>query len=66
EMAVLGEIDHRRQEQMVETLRVMRDMSDMQAELLAHRQQQRRARQLGPDARILDHQNASGDANSHI
>ncbi|GJV62202.1 putative reverse transcriptase domain-containing protein [Tanacetum coccineum] len=36
----------------------------MQAELLAHREQQRRARQPGPDARILDHQDASGDADS--
>ncbi|GKC81080.1 hypothetical protein Tco_1136797 [Tanacetum coccineum] len=47
-----------------ETLRVMRDMrremSDMLAKLLAHREQQRRARQPGPDARILDHQDASG------
>ncbi|GJS28830.1 hypothetical protein Tco_0489450 [Tanacetum coccineum] len=47
------------QHQMAETLRVMRDirreMSDMQAELLAHRELQRRARQPGPDARILDH-----------
>ncbi|GJZ15224.1 hypothetical protein Tco_0550901 [Tanacetum coccineum] len=53
-----------------ETLRVMRDMrremSDMQAELLAHREQHRRARQPGPDARIPDHQDASGDADSHI
>ncbi|GJS19090.1 hypothetical protein Tco_0447722 [Tanacetum coccineum] len=53
-----------------ETLRVMRDMrremSDMQAELLAHREQPRRARQPGPDARILDHQDASEDADSHI
>ncbi|GKD09921.1 hypothetical protein Tco_1189606, partial [Tanacetum coccineum] len=31
------------------------EMSDMQAELLAHREQQRRARQPGPDARIPDH-----------
>ncbi|GJT68191.1 putative reverse transcriptase domain-containing protein [Tanacetum coccineum] len=29
-------------------------------------EQQRRARQPGPDARILDHQDASGDADSHI
>ncbi|GJY73149.1 hypothetical protein Tco_0477580 [Tanacetum coccineum] len=36
-----------------------------QAELLALRRQQR-ARQPGPDARILDHQDASGDADSHI
>ncbi|GKC66827.1 putative reverse transcriptase domain-containing protein, partial [Tanacetum coccineum] len=37
-------------------------MSDMQAELLALREQQMRARQPGPEARILDHQDASGDA----
>ncbi|GJR82078.1 hypothetical protein Tco_0152863 [Tanacetum coccineum] len=70
EMAELRETDRRRQAQMAETLRVMRDMrremSDMQAELLAHREQQRRARQPGPDARIPDHQDASGDADSHI
>ncbi|GJZ54052.1 hypothetical protein Tco_0608937 [Tanacetum coccineum] len=41
-------------------------MSDMQAELLALREQQRRARQPGPEARIPDHQDASGDADSHI
>ncbi|GJV75166.1 hypothetical protein Tco_1506750 [Tanacetum coccineum] len=53
-----------------ETLRVIRDMrremSDMQAELLALREQQRRARHPGPEARIPDHQEASGDADSHI
>ncbi|GKD53894.1 hypothetical protein Tco_1287281, partial [Tanacetum coccineum] len=53
-----------------ETLRVIRDMrrkmSEMQAELLALRDQQRRARQPGPEARILDHQDAFGDADSHI
>ncbi|GJT57981.1 hypothetical protein Tco_0993035 [Tanacetum coccineum] len=53
-----------------ESLRVIRDtrqeMSDMQAELLSLREQQRRARQPGPEARIPDHQNASGDADSHI
>ncbi|GJX70617.1 putative reverse transcriptase domain-containing protein [Tanacetum coccineum] len=38
------------------------EMSDMHAELLAHREQQRRARQPGPGTRILDHQDASGDA----
>ncbi|GKD32080.1 hypothetical protein Tco_1242858 [Tanacetum coccineum] len=58
------------QHQMEETLRVMRDMrremSNMQAELLAHREQQRRARQLGPDARIPNHQDAFEDADSHI
>ncbi|GKF38043.1 hypothetical protein Tco_0118104, partial [Tanacetum coccineum] len=62
--------DPLRQAQMAETLRVMRDirreMSDMQTELLAHREQPRKARQPGPDARILDHQDASGDADSHV
>ncbi|GJV34682.1 hypothetical protein Tco_1395082 [Tanacetum coccineum] len=70
EMAALRESDCRRQAHMAEALRVMRDMrremSDMQAELIAHREQQRRARQPGPDARISDHQDASGDADSHI
>ncbi|GJU95037.1 putative reverse transcriptase domain-containing protein [Tanacetum coccineum] len=55
------------QAEMAEILRVMRDMrqemSDMQAELLALRGQQR-ARQPGPDARILDDQDASGDADN--
>ncbi|GKC71250.1 hypothetical protein Tco_1117133, partial [Tanacetum coccineum] len=59
-------IQTQHQDQMVETLRVIRDMrremSDMQAELLALREQQRRARQPGPEARIPDHQDASGDA----
>ncbi|GKC79566.1 putative reverse transcriptase domain-containing protein [Tanacetum coccineum] len=36
-----------------------------QAELLALREQRRRARQPAPDARIPDHQDASGDADSH-
>ncbi|GJR64605.1 putative reverse transcriptase domain-containing protein [Tanacetum coccineum] len=70
ELAALRETDRRRQDQMVETLRVIRDMrremSDMQAELLALREQRRRARQPGPEARIPDHQEASGDADSHI
>ncbi|GJX81736.1 putative reverse transcriptase domain-containing protein [Tanacetum coccineum] len=43
-----------------------REMSNMQAELLGHREQQRRASQPGPDARIPDHQDASKDADSHI
>ncbi|GKD10033.1 hypothetical protein Tco_1189718, partial [Tanacetum coccineum] len=63
-------IQTQHQAQMVETLRVIRDMrremSAMQAELLALREQQRRARQPGPDARIPDHQDAYGDADSHI
>ncbi|GKE72874.1 hypothetical protein Tco_1534915 [Tanacetum coccineum] len=62
--------DHVRQAHMVENLRVIRDMrreiSDMQADLLALQEQQRRARQPGPDARIPDHQDTSGDADSHI
>ncbi|GJU39764.1 hypothetical protein Tco_1192721 [Tanacetum coccineum] len=62
EIAALRETDRRRQAQMVETLRVMRDMrremGDMQTELLALRGQ-RRARQPAPDARIPDHQDAS-------
>ncbi|GJR17794.1 hypothetical protein Tco_0966321 [Tanacetum coccineum] len=70
ELAALRETDRRRQEQMVETLRVIRDMrremSDMQAELLALREQRRIAGQSGPEARIPDHQEASGDADSHI
>ncbi|GKE33138.1 hypothetical protein Tco_1452460, partial [Tanacetum coccineum] len=40
-------------------------MGDMQAELLALREQRRRARQPALDARIPDHQDASGDADSH-
>ncbi|GKE74288.1 hypothetical protein Tco_1536329, partial [Tanacetum coccineum] len=70
ELAALRETDYRRQAQMVETFRVIRDMrqdmSDMQAELLALLEQQRRARQPGPEARIPDHQDASRDADSHI
>ncbi|GKF42144.1 hypothetical protein Tco_0125486 [Tanacetum coccineum] len=70
EIAALRESDHRCQARIAETLRVMRDMrrdmSDMQAELLAHREQQGRARQPRPDARIPDHQDASGDADSHV
>ncbi|GJS77368.1 hypothetical protein Tco_0727249 [Tanacetum coccineum] len=52
ELAALRETDRRRQAQM--------------AELLALRGQQRRARQPGPEARIPDHQDAFGDADSHI
>ncbi|GKC62294.1 hypothetical protein Tco_1094892 [Tanacetum coccineum] len=52
----------RRQAHMVETLRVMRDMrpemGDMQTELLALREQRRRARQPTPDARVPDHSDA--------
>ncbi|GJR19090.1 hypothetical protein Tco_0967617 [Tanacetum coccineum] len=62
-------IQERNQAQMVETLRVMKDirreMGDMQTELLALRGQ-RRARQPAPDARIPEHQDASGDVDSHL
>ncbi|GKB27590.1 hypothetical protein Tco_0866991 [Tanacetum coccineum] len=58
------------QHQMVETLRVMRDMrvDECLAGRVASnmREQQRRARQPGPDARIPDHQDASRDADRHI
>ncbi|GJS86681.1 hypothetical protein Tco_0769317, partial [Tanacetum coccineum] len=69
-LVALRETDRKRQAQMVETLRVIRDMrrevSGMQAKLLSVREQQRRARQPGPEARIPDHQDASGDADRHI
>nr|GEU82117.1 hypothetical protein [Tanacetum cinerariifolium] len=59
EMAELRETDRRRQSQMAETLRVMgdmrREMGDMQVELLALREQSRRARQPGGDARVPNH-----------
>nr|GEU40998.1 hypothetical protein [Tanacetum cinerariifolium] len=53
-----------------ETLRGMRDMiremGDMQAELLALRGQSRRAGQPGGDVRVPNHQDAPRDADSHI
>nr|GEU99114.1 hypothetical protein [Tanacetum cinerariifolium] len=59
-----------RQAHMIETLRVMgdmrREMGDMQAELLALREQPRRARQPGSDARVPDHQDAPRDTDNHI
>ncbi|GJY02599.1 hypothetical protein Tco_0360751 [Tanacetum coccineum] len=68
ELAALRETDRRRQDQMVETLRVIRDMRremrDMQAELLTLREQQRKARQPGPETRIPDHRDASRDADN--
>ncbi|GJU32759.1 CACTA transposable element [Tanacetum coccineum] len=45
---------------------IRREMSDMQAELLALREQQRRAKQPRLEARIPDHQDTSEDAGSHI
>ncbi|GJV42658.1 hypothetical protein Tco_1421098 [Tanacetum coccineum] len=69
EIAELRLTDRKRKGQMVEILRVMKDMrqemSDMQAELLALRGQQR-ARQPGSDAWIPDDQDASRDADRHI
>nr|GEV73732.1 hypothetical protein [Tanacetum cinerariifolium] len=66
EMAELRETDSKHQTQMVEILRVTGDMrqemGDMHAELLALREQRRRARQPGSDARVPDHQDASRDA----
>nr|GEX90981.1 hypothetical protein [Tanacetum cinerariifolium] len=63
-------MDSQRQAQMVEVLQVMgdmrREMGDMQAELLALQEQPRRARQLGEDARVPNHQDAPRDADSHI
>nr|GEW74911.1 reverse transcriptase domain-containing protein [Tanacetum cinerariifolium] len=51
---------------MAKTLRVMgdmrREMGDIQAELLALRDQPRRARQPGGDARVPNHQDAPRDA----
>ncbi|GJU19188.1 hypothetical protein Tco_1152530 [Tanacetum coccineum] len=43
-----------------------REIGDMQAELLALREQLRRARQPGPDVRVPDHLDASRDADSYI
>nr|GEU62583.1 hypothetical protein [Tanacetum cinerariifolium] len=69
-IAKLRETARRRQAQMVKTLRVMgdmrREMGNMQAELLAPREQPRRAGQPGGDARVLNHQDAPRDADSHI
>nr|GFA82564.1 hypothetical protein [Tanacetum cinerariifolium] len=68
-MAKLRETDRERQVQLTETLRVVRDMrremSDMQKELISQREQLRRERQPGPDARFPDHQEVSGDMESH-
>nr|GEX70048.1 hypothetical protein [Tanacetum cinerariifolium] len=70
EMAGLQETDRVRQSQIVETLRVMKDikreMGDMQDELLALRGQPRRAGQPGGDVRVPNHQDAPKDTDSHI
>nr|GFD55506.1 hypothetical protein [Tanacetum cinerariifolium] len=68
-MAKLRETDRERQVQLTEPLRVVRDMrremSDMQKELISQREQLRRERQPGPDARFPDHQEVTGDTESH-
>nr|GEZ20706.1 reverse transcriptase domain-containing protein [Tanacetum cinerariifolium] len=70
EIAELRETDRKRQAQMVETLRVMgdmrREMGDMQSELLALREEPRRAGQPRGDARVPNRQDAPRDADSHI
>ncbi|GJT19473.1 hypothetical protein Tco_0878179 [Tanacetum coccineum] len=70
EIAELQETDCRHQAQMAEIFRVMRDMRremvNKQAELLALREQRRRARQPRSNARAPDHQEAFRDADSHI
>nr|GEV95232.1 hypothetical protein [Tanacetum cinerariifolium]GEV95278.1 hypothetical protein [Tanacetum cinerariifolium] len=69
-IAKLRETDRKRQAQMAETLRVIggmrQEMGDMQAELLALREQLRIAGQPGGDARVPNHQDAPRDADSHI
>nr|GFC85447.1 hypothetical protein [Tanacetum cinerariifolium] len=59
EMAGLRETDRVRQSQIVETLRVMRDMRREMGD-------PRRAGQPGGDARVPNHQDAPRDADSHI
>ncbi|GJX54477.1 hypothetical protein Tco_0282846 [Tanacetum coccineum] len=63
------ETDRGRQAQLTEALRLVRDMrremGDMQTELLSQREQLRRERQPGPDAMLPDHQEATGDSESH-
>nr|GEX79675.1 transposon Ty3-G Gag-Pol polyprotein [Tanacetum cinerariifolium] len=70
EMAGLRETDRVQQSQIVETLRVMRDMrremGNMQAELLALCGQPRRVGLLGGDIRVPNYQDAPRDADSHI
>nr|GEX55763.1 hypothetical protein [Tanacetum cinerariifolium] len=65
ELAELRETDHRRQAHMAKTLRVIgdmrREMGDTKAELLALREQPRRAGQPGGDGRVPNHQDAPTD-----
>ncbi|GKC53909.1 hypothetical protein Tco_1076654 [Tanacetum coccineum] len=68
--AVHYELQTHREQTQHQILRVMRDMrremGDMYTELLALREQWRRARQPGSDAMVPDHQDAYGDDDSHI
>ncbi|GJU29338.1 hypothetical protein Tco_1172927 [Tanacetum coccineum] len=68
-MAKLRETDRGHQAQLTEALRLVRDirqeMGDMQTELLSQREQLRRERQPGPDAILPDHQEATGNSESH-
>ena len=69
-IAELREADRRRQIQLTETIRVVRDMRrelvDTQTELISLREQPRKERQSGPSARVPDHHEATGDTDSHI
>ncbi|GJW87061.1 putative reverse transcriptase domain-containing protein [Tanacetum coccineum] len=62
----LSQVTHQELQTHRDHVDMRRDMSDMQAKLLSLQEQQKRARQPGPAARITDHQDASGDADSHI
>ncbi|GJT34008.1 hypothetical protein Tco_0924427 [Tanacetum coccineum] len=62
----LSQATHQELQTHCDHIDIRQEMSDMQAELLALREQQRRARQPRPDARSPDHQDASRDANCHI
>nr|GEX82078.1 hypothetical protein [Tanacetum cinerariifolium] len=68
-MEKLRETDRGRQVQLTETLRVIKDMrqemSNMQKELISQREQLRRERQPGPDARFPNHQEVTGDTESY-
>nr|GEU29955.1 hypothetical protein [Tanacetum cinerariifolium] len=57
---------HEFQLQSYKTQLQLQEMGDMQAELLALREQPKRARQPEEDARVLDHKDAPRDADSHI
>ncbi|GKF30362.1 hypothetical protein Tco_0100160, partial [Tanacetum coccineum] len=62
----LSQAVHYKLQTLREQVYMRQKKGDMQAELLALRKQQRRARQPGPDVRVPNHQVASRDADSHI